>query len=67
MSGLNAVVASAKRDESRNVEAYFSRQRCDECNSQLAGDRYDIIYREELDGELHEASVCADCYVKLCG
>lgn len=61
---LNAVVASPMHEE---PEAYFSSAPCDECDNEKAGLRYDIRYRMSLTGEISEASVCPDCYCKLCG
>lgn len=56
-------VASAK-DE--NPEAHFSWSSCENCGDDLGGNRYDVIYRETLRGELCEAEVCESCYIKMC-
>ena len=63
MNNLNAVVCSIANDF---IDPYFSWQPCDNCNSKLGGTRYDIIYREKLNGEILEASVCEDCFIILC-
>ncbi len=58
---INAVVASCV-----SQEPFFSWSRCESCNG-IAGDRYDVTYRETLDGEIETAAVCPDCMVDLCG
>lgn len=63
---LNALVCSPVQDEAGNTEAYFSRQTCENCGDHLAGNRYDITYRETLKGDILEASVCQDCFISLC-
>ena len=64
---LNAMVASAYRENDDDpIEPYFSWGGCDDCDTRLGGDRYDIVYRETLDGELLDATVCVECYVALC-
>jgi len=63
MSNLNVVVASPKDSE---PESYFSWSECEHCDG-IAGNRYDIIYREELAGDIYEASVCPDCFATLVG
>jgi hypothetical protein len=65
-NNLNAIVSAPAYDGSGNVEAYFSKQACENCGAHLAGDRYDITYRETLEGDILEASVCQDCFVSLC-
>jgi len=60
---LNAVVASPMLSES---EPFFSKGPCENCDTELGGLRYDIIYKEKINGPVHEATVCADCYCKLC-
>lgn len=61
---LNSIVASPK---DWDPEPYFSWQPCENCGDPFGGNRYDIIYRETLDGEILEASVCEECYMRLCG
>ncbi|MGB2826182.1 MAG: hypothetical protein WBC49_06060 [Thermoplasmata archaeon] len=61
---LRAMVASPALEPN---EPFFSKGQCDECDTRLGGNRYDIIYREQLDGEVLEATVCEDCYITLMG
>ena len=70
-TGLGAVVASGVEQQDGQgdpyIEPYFSWYPCENCGAVLGGDRYDIQYRETLNGDLYEASICPDCYTELCG
>jgi hypothetical protein len=43
-------------------EPYFSWTRCDCCDRNLGGDRYDVTSYSQRDKEVYEFSVCTDCY-----
>lgn len=60
-SKLKAVVANCE-----SVDPFFSWEPCENCGDTLGGNRYDITYRETLDGDIFTAEVCPDCMVALC-
>ena len=63
---LNALVCSPDVEEDQVVEPFFSWSPCENCNQSLGGNRYAVIYRETLDGEILHADICEDCFVDLC-
>lgn len=63
---INFEVIPPVYNEENNFEPYFSYCDCDNCNTNLGGNRYDVTYRESLNGELYEATLCEDCFIGLC-
>ena len=63
---LNAEVCSPDLDENGNNEPFFSWSSCENCNDHLGGNRYAVIYRETLYGEILHADICEDCFIGLC-
>lgn len=57
--------ASPIYNENDCIESSFSWSKCECCNDTQGGDRYMIKYRD-INDDIDEASVCTECFLKLC-